>query len=76
MTPPHGGADASNIHVEVDKKAKCRGRGLLMHHFTSRNPALHNTLALTPAKESDVRVILLFCLVFSRLLKGLMDAAY
>lgn len=44
-------------------------------HFADRNPALHNTLAVTPARGSDVRVILLFCLVFSRLLKGLMDAA-
>lgn len=43
--------------------------------YTGRTPLLRNTLALTSARESDVRVISVFCLDFSRFLKGLMDAA-
>lgn len=42
---------------------------------TCRNPMLHKALALTPARESAGRVISVSCLVFRRLLKGLMDAA-
>lgn len=62
----------ADSHVWVDRSAT-----LVKHRSwcTIKNPLLHSTLALTSARESDVGVVWLFCLDFSRLLKGLMDAA-